>query len=101
MINPMTGKAVNRVSGLAIGNSTLNLGVSAIVTNNTGQATVTMFYRHIGCVAVSTILSRKKGLIMCIRMINLTMAINAVHGLPHLASSYSFLYVQQLVIVAC
>jgi hypothetical protein len=48
MINQVTGRAVDRVSGPAIGNSTLNLRVRTIVANGTGQASVAMFHSHIG-----------------------------------------------------
>jgi hypothetical protein len=75
----MTCRAINGVSGPAIGNSTLNLRVGTTMANVAIQAAVTMFCSYIGCVAVSTVRSGKKGLIMCKGMINLTMAINTVY----------------------
>ncbi len=75
MINHVTGRAVNRVTGPAIGNSALNLRVRTTMTDVAIQAAIAMLSGNIRQVAISATLCGKKGLVMCKGMIELSMVI--------------------------
>jgi hypothetical protein len=100
MINRVAGRAVNGVSGPTIGNRTLNLGVRTTMTDVAIQAAIAVLSGNIRQVAISTILCRKKSLIVRKGMIDLTVAINTEYWLTQFAFSNSLLYIQQLAIVA-